>query len=704
MSNKYLLRFRFFRTFAFVLLSGVTLLIYGCGGGGSSPDNTQPPLDTTVQVPAEITSLVNNMTLMASVTDPDGVPIVGALVGDSEFTGADGVVMGAIQPATSGWYSVSAPGYAQEYIKPLGSYQGKTSFATRLTPVGSIQSWTMAAATPVTVIVGEVPDPVLSVAFGATAFSSDVTLSVTMLDPVRTNTTLAALDTMETLYITHPFEVRAQDNNGQDQQMAAGESAQVTISDNGDMGAVPRLFWFNPDTGIWQEQLSAGCTRLDATHVQCLLSHFSQHGGASSSPPASAPPNDPHSAGRDTNKEFNDWENSGDTSGGLPDPLLDALTTELIAAIAWADGHPSEEAKTLLVNTYGRLQILGYDSYNHKDDNGVIRDTDELIAAIERVLTKLADPHIKNPQCFNFEKIEHLTVQAAYLGFEELENKLITVYNQLIETCNVIHGRVEYSVVLASDVGWPSSGPYSKTPRESGASYWTEYNDINLVIHANDAGDAVEVDGSVNVETDFPQVVYRREVNDMGYCSFDTFERESYWGEPNKGMLEVTVQAQADLAGLQYSNEMLTSSSSISIQYKSFTLGWALEGYPSPVCVKDDDAEAVIALWENYQGQVMEQYKESQYLESSGEELGSAFFTWTGERMPTVWDILDEEPDVTRPGPGDEDSYPTRIWRGSEILFDVLNIPSGEYGHKVIMRWDLQHIDYTRGKWVKLHK
>lgn len=709
MSIRYLSFDRFFHMIFFAFLLGFSLLINGCGGGGDDPspdpDPGPPPTDNSGQVPAEITSLLATMTVMASVTDADGVPIIGATVGDSGRTGSDGILMGDTQPTASGWYRINAPGYAQEYVKPFGSFEGKTTFAIRLTPVDTLQSWSLAAAVPVIVTVGDVLAPDMSVEFGATAFTSDVTLSVTVLNPLKTHTTLANLDTADALYITRPFEIRALDDSGQDMQLATGETAQVTFFDNGEMGAVPRLFWFDPDAGTWLEQTEAGCLRTDATHVQCQLSHFSQHGGGSNSPPAGSPPSDPQSAGRDTEKEFQEWTEGGDTSNGMPQSLLDTLTAEMDAVINWAKNHPSEEAKTLIINTIGRLMLLGYDGYQHVDGNGKERGTDELYTALSEVMAKLAAPHIDTPLCVNFEKIEHLTAQAMLLGEDETADALHTVFQELVERCNVIQGRIEYSIVLASDMGWPSWGFYSANPRESGASYWTEYHDINLVIHVSDTGGSgqeVVVDGSDKVETDFPLVVYRQEVNDMDYCSFDTFQRESYWGEPNKGQLELTVQAQADLAGLQYSNEMLTATSSINVQYKYFELGWALDGYPTPVCVKDDDAEAVIALWENYQGQLMEQYKYSQYIGSSGEELGWAFSSFTNEQLSTVWDIFDQEPDVTRSG--SEDSYPMRIWRGSETLLNVVTMPGGEYEHKVIMRWDLQHIDYTKGKWVTHHQ
>jgi len=685
-----------------IFFGTLCLLLTGCGGGGSSPDSGPGPIDTTGQIPAVVTSLMTNMTVMASVTDADGEPIAGALVGGSETTGSDGIVMGAPLPEASGWYSISASGYAQEYVKPSGSFQGKTTFAVRLTPVDVLYSWTLTATKPVTLTVGDVLAPDLSVEFGTSAFSSDVTLSVTVLDPVKTHTTLAALDTPDTLYITHPFEIRAQDNAGQDQQMAVGQTAQVTIADNGDMGVTPRLFWFDPDAGIWKEQTDAACVRSDATHVQCQISHFSQHGGASDTPPASNPPSDPDSASRDSDQAQKDWEDTGDTSGGLPDSLLDALTAEMNAVIAWADAHASEAAKTLIINTIGRLQSLAYDDYQYVDGSGNERSTDELYTAIEKVMVKLADPHLKDPQCINFEKILHLTAQAQLLGYytddgDGLADELGYVLQQLVETCNVIQGRVEYSIVLASDKGWPSWGPYSAEPRESGASYWTEYHDINLVIHVNNiegGGQEVLLDGSDKVETDFPLVVYRREVNDNGSCSFDTFERNSYWGESNPGQVEVTVHAQADNAGLQYSNEVLSAASAINIQAKFFDVGWAFND--SFACVTAPDDVVTAALWENYQGQLMAQYS---FLETAD---GNPFYNWTGEQLISLWEILDQEPDVTRPGT--EDTYPTRIWRGSEILLEMINIPAGERGHKVIMRWDIQHIDYTRGKWVSFHQ
>ena len=706
MAIKFLFINKIFHFLFIIILSGIITLVGGCGGDSNTdePPGTAPPptVPGNTTEPTEVTALITNMTVMASVTDTDGVPIRDALVGDNGKTGSGGIVMADTQPTASGWYRISAPGYAQEYIKPVASYQGITAFTTRLRPVDTLQDWSMAAAVPITVNVGDPSAPTLSISLGASAFTSDVTLSVTVLDPLKTRTTLAALDTTDPLYITHPFEIRALDANGEDLQLASGETATVTIMDNGDMGVTPRLFWFNPDTGTWEEELTAGCTRSDSTHVQCTVSHFSHHGGAGNTPPPSPPPNDPDSAQRDSEQELNDWGESGDTSGGMPESLLDALTNELIAAIEWAKGHPSEEAKTLLINTIGRLQILGYDDYNHQDSNGVIRETGELYDAIEGVITKLANPHIQNPQCINFEKIMNLAAQASIFGPEDIKESLFSVFHELVERCNVIQGRIEYSVVLASDIGYPSWGEYSARPRESGASYWTEYNDINLAIHVNDAGDAVEVDGNIIVETDFPKVVYRREVNDMGYCSFDTFERYSYWGEPNKGAIEVTVHADGDLAGLQYSNETLSATSSVSMQHEYFDLGWALEGSPTPVCVKAEDGIAVAPLWENYQGQLMEQYKEQQYLEGPGEELGQTFSNFTYEQLPKVWEILDKTPDVTRQG--GEDSFPTRIWRGSEILFDIYNIPSAEYGHKIIMRYEIQHIDYTKGGWVRFHQ
>jgi len=688
-----------------IFLSGIISLSASCGGDSNTdePPGTKPPPSAgNTTEPAEVTTLISDMSVMASVTDTDGVPIRGAKVGDNGLTGTDGIVMADTQPTTSGWYRISAPGYAQEYLKPLGSYQGITAFTTRLTPVGTLQDWKLAAAAAVTLNVGDPSAPALSISLGPSAFSSDVTLSATMLEPLKTRTTLAPLDTTDPLYITQPFEIRALDANGEDLQLAAGETATITIMDNGDMGSTPRLFWFNPDTGTWEEELSAGCIRSDSTHVQCTVAHFSHHGGAGDTPPPSSPPDDPDSAQRESEQELNEWGESGG-SGGMPESLLDALTNELIAAIAWANDHPSEEAKTLLINTIARLQVLGYDDYNHQDGNGIIRDTGELYDAIEGVITKLANPHIQNPQCINFEKIMNLAAQASIFGPEDIKESLFSVFHELVERCNVIQGRVEFSLVLASDIGWPGLGVYSARPRESGATYWTEYNDINLAIHVNNEGDAVEVDGNVNVETDFPLVVYRREVNNMGYCSFETFERYSYWGEPNKGQAEVTVHADGDLAGLQYSNETLSSTSSISMQHEYFDVGWEFVGSPTPVCVKADDASAIVPLWENYQGQLMEQYKEQQYLESSGEELGETFYHYlTGEQFPTVWDILDKIPDITHAG--SVDSFPTRIWRGSEIIFDIGNIPSGEYGHKVIMRYDIQHIDYTKGGWVTFHQ
>jgi len=697
----------FYRVAFSIFLFGVILLSAGCGGDSDTDEppatNPPPPPVTNTTEPDEVTKLITDMSVMASITDADGMPIRGAKVGNNGLTGSDGIVMADTQPTAAGWYRVSAPGYAEEYLKPVGSYQGITAFSTRLTPVDTLLDWKLATATPVTLTVGDPAAPELSINLGASAFSSDVTLSATVLDPLKTHTTLAALDTTDPLYITHPFEIRALDTNGEDLQLASSETATVSIMENGDMGATPRLFWFNPDTGIWEEELTAGCARSDNTHVQCTLSHFSQHGGASSTPPSSSPPNDPGSAQRESQQELNEWGESGDTSGGMPESLLDALTNELIAAITWAEAHPSEEAKTLLVNTIARLQALGYDDYNHQDGNGVVRGTSELYDAIEAVITALANPHINNPQCINFEKIMNLAAQASIFGPEDIKESLFTVFHQLVEQCNVIQGRIEYSIVLASDIGWPGYGVYSAQPRESGASYWTEYNDISLSIHVNDAGDAVEVDGSVTVETDFPRVVYRQEVNNMGYCSFDTFERYSYWGEPNKGAVEVTVHAQGDNAGLQYSNETLGATSSISMQYEYFEVGWEFQGSLPLVCITADDASAVIGYWENYQGQLMEQYKEQQYLESSGEELGQVFYHWsTLEQLPTVWNILNEAPDVTRAG--GPDSFPTRIWRGSETLFDIGNIPSGEYGHKIIMRYDIQHIDYTKGGWVKFHQ
>lgn len=689
-----------------IFLSGIISLSGGCGGDNESepPGAEPPPPVINTSEPDEVTSLITNMTVMASVTDADGLPIRGAKVGDNGLTGSDGIVMADTQPTASGWYRISAPGYAEEYLKPIGSHQGITAFATRLTPVDTLQDWSLAAATPVTLTVGDPAAPDLSLSLSASAFTSDVTLSATVLDPLKTRTTLAALDTTDPLYITQPFEIRALDANGEDLQLASGETATVSIIDNGDMGTTPRLFWFNPDTGTWEEELTAGCTRADSTHVQCTISHFSQHGGASDTPPSSSPPDDPDSAQRKSEQELNEWGESGDTSGPMPESLLDALTNEIIAAVNWANGHPSEEAKTLLVNTIARMQLLVYDSYNHQDSNGVIWDTSDLYNAIEGVITKLANPHIQNPQCINFEKIMNLAAQASIFGPENIKESLFSIFHQLAKQCNVIQGRIEYSLVLASDIGWPGLGVYSANPRESGASYWTEYNDINLAIHVNDQGDAVEVDGNVLVETDFTRVVYRKEVNNEGYCSFDTFERYSYWGEPNKGQVEVTISAQADNAGLQYSNEALSATSAITVQSEEFWVGWTLEGSPTPVCVKDDDYSSdPYTWWENYQGQLMEQYKEQQYLESLGEELGSPFSHYlTGEQFTTVWDILDKTPDVSRPG--GEDSFPTRIWRGSETLLDIWNIPSGEYGHKVIMRYDIQHIDYTKGGWVTYHQ
>jgi len=675
----------FSRTILFFLfLFGAQITLLSCGGGGSGSNNNPAGNDNNDAPPVTTTTLLNNIQFMASVVDTEGKPITNASVGSDAVTSKDGVAAGKATTSSSGWYEIQAAGYVTDHQKTTGDVNGVKMITASLTPVGNMAYFSVGK--PVQLTSDTTANPSITINIGASAFTADTVLELTALDPNTMGDTLAPVDTTATVYMRHAFAITARDSSGNIIQPDNGAAIQATITDNGDFGSAPRMFRFDPEAGEWLEETTSACTRADSTHVSCTIAHFSDHAGAGTSPPAAGSPS-PEYAGRQlSDAVHNQIKDSG------ADLCTDAVTTAARnyanAALSFAAASsPSEQIKMMLLVAYSHYSLLS----NCMSANDP--DEQDFTDAINQVTDKLAEPYLQSADCPDAKMVEHLLLQATLLGANSA-SALGDVYDELMSRCNVIEGTIEYSILLPDDLGFPGTSSYLSMPRYDGAHYWTESHDIKLVLSIDpNSKNPVSFEGTDKVKISLPKVEYRKDMSANTGCGFPVYESRSFLGKPDPVVFNVDLTGSFGSGIKDITPETATPTTVITMDETLFVTGWKYDN--NFLCVKDTDTNQTATFWSAYGGQISEQFL---FDQTSG---GEPFMSSAGTQLSTLWQIISRGPTSTQPGTKAPGSYPVEFYSGNEILMDTINIlgPS-ESGPRVVMRWNLKHIDYTRGNWA----
>ncbi|RMG95445.1 MAG: hypothetical protein D6708_03285 [Candidatus Dadabacteria bacterium] len=485
---------------------------------------------------------------------------------------------------------------------------------------------------------------------------------------------------------------------------------EAVIADAGDLGDPPRLFWFDPDQGLWVEQADAGCSRTDAQHVTCQLRHFSQYGGGGAVPPQASGQgydsarSDTDRAAQEELEKTRQRQEQGeqtDVCDTFTAAVADALMAEVEAALAYADAHPSEAAKAKLLDTAARMELMGWfsvdggtgcgsgtgpewqgwNAWEHSDN-----PAGDLIEAAKTVTERLADEVTQGIDCPDIDRLEKIMAEAQLFGMTDLFQALESIYLDLLDRCDVIEGTIEYVIVLPqhpSDLAWWSW--------EAGTRVWTETHQVSLVLHGS-SGTAAEdfgtFDGKDTVATEFPEARYRHDI-DEPYCGFETYETEALRGVPASAGFEVSVNGNVRSGAFEV--EGVTASGGIDLGTDNFQVDWEYTAYDPIVCERKPDI-----TWNydvTYRGQIAEEYS----IDTTGD--GTLFFVGVETPLPTLWEILNDGPVNSTPtlvqvGSG---SYPRWFYNGQESAQDVF-FPAGIGGTQVFMTWHLEHTDYTRGQ------
>jgi len=724
-SSNQQLYYSILRLFGVVLLS---LILITCGGGDSGSTAVTQDDNQTLVLPD---FLANK--LIGFVMDNEGELIPFASLGGAS-TGSVGMTTGAATPTASGWYEVRAKGYATSYTRASGKIDDITVISTSLTPVDAVAFHSVGGDATV-VTVGDPASPTLEASFTAATFDVDAVIELTALDPGLLNNAYADKDTSDNLYINYPFVISARSASDDSLlQPASGQVVEVTLTDNGDLGNPPRLFWFDPDQGMWIEQHDAACFRVDASHVSCQLSHFSQHTGASDSPPPPSSNGTDHAnAKNNTDKAHNDRSREmaiieilggeNEVCGIFSQEVLDAFKQEIDAALAAADATIEEinaapdaapakavvaigeAAKAKLADTAGRLQInniegAGLDGgacdhvfsdafpdYLPEYDHPV----EALKAKMGEVTIKLGNKLLKKPQCLDIPSFDRVIAESILLlgGAHDSTIALNNEFGDLLNKCNIWEGQIKYSLILPRAI---SITILDDTLWSSGAFLWQEYHDFSMVLHASpntSKEDFGDFEGTDKVTIEFPQVEYREYI-DQAPCSFPVYQSYFRSGQPNPGVIEASFTGNY-VDGNSYVPDNFTAASNINIDWGYFGTGW--EFNIDMVCVKDDDE--TVSLSDPYRGQLVEQYADYQYYYGDSADPGIYVFnTFSYENFLSIWEILDQGPTQQAKPTSKTNPFAVSYYKGIKILDDAYSFGLMD-GMQIIMRWEIVNTDYT---------
>ena len=487
-----------------VLIIGFLTLGVGCD---SSSDSDSTAGRETLQPAGEI----QGGAFLALAATPEDEPVANATIaGLGTTTSSYGVATGSSAPETEQWYKVQAVGHAPDYVRSLGSLEGRALFESVLTPVDSRVTYSYGDQT---VIRDNSADTFVEIRVPPDAFTGDVLLELTRIEPLHLGPLFAETASGESLFPQMAFSIEAWDKNANKAVFQAGATANVTLTDNGLLGDSPVLAWFNPESGKW-EQLEA--LRLNGNTIQATLTHFSTYAGMGSNPPGGQ---DYHGARADFKKSLGDWAQQGG-GGEPPQEVLDALDRLAGEAIEFANANNNEIGKQRLFSVMARAQMLGQESVSQQMGQKA-RD----------ISRGIAESLINNPDCGRLREMMGCMAQCRTLGLDSQAQGLYVKIQDLINVCNNWHGTVNFIM----DITDPSEiDPDYK--KESGPATWTELHELVLSVNPEN----YNITGDDWVSLVAPEIVYRA-AGDAGDCQGEAYDELTHKATPAIGELLLTV-------------------------------------------------------------------------------------------------------------------------------------------------------------------
>jgi hypothetical protein len=85
-------------------------------------------------------------------------------------------------------------------------------------------------------------------------------------------------------------------------------------------------------------------------------------------------------------------------------------------------------------------------------------------------------------------------------------------------------------------------------------------------------------------------------------------------------------------------------------------------------------------------------------MSGQSDDMGNdQFGNFTGDEFPSLWDILNAGPTQPAPPASETNPYPKAYYTGTEMLFEAYSFGLSN-DMRIVMRWNLVHTDYTRGR------
>ena len=459
------------------------------------------------------------LSIMGLVVDPNGNPLMHAIVGESLITDSNGVVVGDAQATAKGWFAVSADGYATGYAKPSGTIGGNEIFESWLTPFGGLSI--LPAGGYNNMIVGQSAETAIQVLISGDLFeNSPVMVGLAAINPLDIGPLFEPLNTGEDLFLKLAFALQTQNIDGENVPLKAAQSLSIRVFDGGSLSDTPVIAYFNAENGSW-DVIENGCRREGPNHFLCTIPRLSPLFGLFDT-------GEPiylqsQSVGSRSTMDFNKLDLNDDykeaqvaATGSIKileklcvsspsdctgNPcshqfVKDAMTQLADAAQAYANSNQNESGKMKLLNAAGRIQLACGD---------IILDNDEgvasnLLSSAKSIATKIGNELLAAWDCSKIREMIAIAEQNMFMGNETLGNALMDAVRHMKEECDTWEGTVSVRFFVASS--HPVLPSYTL---EYSMGDWRETHVIKMYTNA----ETLVLGGYDRVSLQFPEVSYK---------------------------------------------------------------------------------------------------------------------------------------------------------------------------------------------------
>jgi len=429
---------------------------------------------------------------LAIVTNADGSmvrwPEINGEIGDSE-----GQVTGPYDP--SGWYEVSAPGYAKTWAHPVVTSGGFDILDVELTPLSSPLVIDGTAQ-----IIDMYDGASISVPSGA--LPAGTWLTVTELPARHLSAPWAPVDGGNR---TRIFSFESSGEDGAEIQPTGVLT--LRLENSASLGGVTSLAAFDPDSGRWTK--SGDCVEAGAA-VDCTVSHFSLWTFVSGQPYSQPPDSEGGgSAEADAQARAEEAQQILDEDAETAAEELPARIQGLLeAAVAAAGASPSRATKDRLT-----MMIALADTYD-LDTGGA---TGALGKAYEAVSSAVIDAAkgAKKPRCSYLGPLAGVVAEGETVGSvgASTNSKQVAVdlLTKIELECRLLWtGTIEYRFPAPEQWEIYSAMPPGAQYEDRGIDQWVETASVMINVDP----DTGELHGVVSDAPGFVPLRYRIDMND----------------------------------------------------------------------------------------------------------------------------------------------------------------------------------------------